>query len=305
MVQKQASRCSRVCINSPMSVDASPSDMSGAYIHDASSYCLSDHKAFPTATNTDNKSYSRFFITIMRNKVIIISVLLNVLLFGVAAYLGIHTGYIKRNLIRIGIIAPPAKDSVLPADFWCIRGWTNTLEKMDIDADIVFFGNSITCGSTFQEYFPDKKIINLGYPGDNLDGMLYRIEMIRAVKPEKCFVMAGINDSWRTNDEIKRKYHTLLSQLKTQLPQTQFYIESILPINSSRFGKYCNNDKIIELNLMIAALAQDFDFKYIDLYSLYANETNELNLSLSPDGVHLFHDSYERWANLIRQYVYE
>lgn len=241
----------------------------------------------------------------MKNKIVIILTILNVGLFSVAMYLGIHTGYLKRNFIRLGIMAAPPKDSVPPADYWCIQGWTNTLEKLDIDADIVFFGNSITCGSSFQEYFPDKKIINLGYPGDNLDGMLYRIDMIKAVSPQKCFVMAGINDTWRPNEIIIQKYRVLISQMKEQLPNTQIYIESILPINSSRFADYCNNDKIIELNSQLMFLAIECNCVYIDLYPFYVDEANELPMSLSPDGVHLFHDSYFFWADIISKYIYE
>lgn len=59
--------------------------------------------------------------------------------------------------------------------------------------DVVFYGNSITCGSSFQDYFPEVSICNLGYPGDNLDGLTSRSYMIATVKPEKVFVMGGIN----------------------------------------------------------------------------------------------------------------
>lgn len=240
----------------------------------------------------------------MKNKVIFLLVILNVLLFATATYLAIHTGYIKRNFIRLRIISPP-QDSVLPMDYWCIQGWTNTLEKLNIQADIVFFGNSITCGSSFHDYFPDKKIINLGYPGDNIKGMLYRIDMLKAVKPHKCFIMAGINDSWRPKEEIITQYRDLIIQLKYEMPKVQFYIESILPVNSCRFENYCNNTKIAEINIELARIATEFDCPYIDLYTLYIDEFSELPMSLSPDGVHLFHDSYDRWADIIRPYIYQ
>ena len=79
-------------------------------------------------------------------------------------------------------------------DYWAIRGWTNTLQKMSYDADICFLGNSITYASNFQTYFTDKKIVELGYPGDTMIGMMRRMDMLRAVCPEKVFLMAGIND---------------------------------------------------------------------------------------------------------------
>ena len=49
-----------------MPLDASPLGMLGAFIHGASNYCLSDHKAFPTASSTDNQSYSRFCMSMKK-----------------------------------------------------------------------------------------------------------------------------------------------------------------------------------------------------------------------------------------------
>ena len=37
---------------------------------------------------------------------------------------------------------------------------------MHLDADVVFFGNSITRASCFDTYFPDVSICNLGYGGE-------------------------------------------------------------------------------------------------------------------------------------------
>ena len=69
-------------------------------------------------------------------------------------------------------------------DYWALMGWQNTMEKFGYDADICFFGNSITYYSQFQKAFSDLKIVNLGYPGDRLDGMLVRYRTISFVKPE-------------------------------------------------------------------------------------------------------------------------
>ena len=76
MVQEQVNRCSRVYIHSPMPLDTSPLGMLGAFIHGASNYCLSDHKAFPTASSTDNKSYSRFCMNNHEKPEILLSVII-------------------------------------------------------------------------------------------------------------------------------------------------------------------------------------------------------------------------------------
>ena len=111
------------------------------------------------------------------------SVIGNVLLFALVIFIGcVKTNYIASKLERLGIMKI---DPTKRGDYWCLQGWTNTLEKLHLDVDVVFFGNSITRGSSFEKYFPDVSICNLGYSGDNTDGMLLRVNQIKAVNPER------------------------------------------------------------------------------------------------------------------------
>lgn len=122
---------------------------------------------------------------------LVLSLVANVvLLAGIYFIGGVKTSFFRRIGTRMGICEMNPKDR---GDYYCISGWTNTLNKLNYDADVVFFGNSITRGGDFQDYFTDVKTCNLGYPGDNMDGMMLRMGQIKAVNPEKVFVMAGIN----------------------------------------------------------------------------------------------------------------
>ena len=96
-------------------------------------------------------------------------------------------GYYEKVLVRIGL-----KEQKTEID-WSLQAWTNCIEQLDIDVDVAFFGDSITYGGNWALYFPEKTVINLGYPGDNLLGMQERIVQLEFVKPEKIFIMAGIN----------------------------------------------------------------------------------------------------------------
>ena len=58
----------------------------------------------------------------------------------------------------------------------CLKGWTNSLYSLRDTVEIVFYGNSITCGGAFEKSFPDKRICSLGYPSDDLKGMMIRIK---------------------------------------------------------------------------------------------------------------------------------
>lgn len=210
--------------------------------------------------------------------------------------------YYKKVLQKLDII------EVLPTDapdYWARNGWTNTLQKLDYDADVAFFGNSITCMSDFQKSFPDKKVINLGYPGDTMKGMMLRMTMLKAVKPEKIFMMAGINGLKTIGVNLfAAEYETLVDSVQTSLPHSQLYLQSILPINADVYDKYGDNDRIQSANNVIKQIAVKKGCIYIDLFSLYYRD-GMLPKELTLDGIHLHPDAYQRWADAIQQYVYQ
>lgn len=184
-------------------------------------------------------------------------------------------------------------------------GWTNCLKKMDIDVDIVFYGNSITRQSDFQKCYSDKKICNLGLGGDNLDGLFRRIEMVKTVRPEKVFFLGGINDSkWISPDSFTVKYERIVKAMRDSLPGTIIYLQSILPVNHKVYDKYADNEKIKRLNDSIKCIAVRNKTEYINIYSLYERD-GEMPDSLTIDGIHLKPVHYKRWADALRTYVYD
>lgn len=189
--------------------------------------------------------------------------------------------------------------------FWTEQGWFNCLSKLDIQADIVFYGDSHTSGSDFRQYFPDVTICNLGLAGDNLNGFIRRVGMIQAVHPKKIFFMGGINGSGGiTLEEYRCKYEMLFFAIKDSIPDAMLYVESVLPINSCIVDCYCSNEKIQEINVILKELCGKFGYQYIDLFSVYA-ENGELPMRYSREGIHLKKECYSMWADAIRPYIYE
>ncbi len=230
------------------------------------------------------------------------SVLFNILLIGVVVVAECQGHVFAVALERRDIVHLNDKSH---SDYWARMGWTNTIEKLHTVFDIAFFGNSITRGSDFQQFFPDKKIINLGYSGDNMTGMLRRVPMIQAANPSKVFIMAGTNDLVHISlDEYKERYTKLLQTIKDSLPNSKIYIESVLPSNHE-MGSYASNTKVQQANKIAEGLASSFNGQFINLYDLYANENNELPKDMTRDGVHLYPEHYDKWAEKIKPYVYE
>lgn len=233
-----------------------------------------------------------------------ISLIGNVLLLAVIIFIGcVKPDYINSKLERLGVMKI---DPVKRGDYWSIQGWTNTLEKLHLDMDVVFFGNSITRGSCFEEYFPNVKICNLGYPGDNTDGMLLRVKQIKVVNPEKVFVMAGINGLHiQTEKVFTEKYATMVDSIKQVVPTAKIYLQSILPVNPSmKAGKVFNKEKIARCNELVQKIAAQKGCVYIDLYKLYEVD-GIMPKELTRDGVHLRPEAYDRWAKEIKKYIEE
>ena len=64
--------------------------------------------------------------------------------------------------------------------------------------------------------------------------MLLRTNQIKAVNPEKVFVMAGINGLLiQTEQKFTEKYATLVDSIKLAVPTAKIYLQSILPVNPS------------------------------------------------------------------------
>ena len=239
--------------------------------------------------------------------ILVLSLVANVVLLAGIYFIGsVKTDFFGRVGSRIGIceMSPEKR-----GDYWCIKGWTNTLNKLNYDADVVFFGNSITCGGDFQDYFTNVKICNLGYPGDNMDGMILRVNQIKAVNPEKVFVMAGINGlKYQTEDVFETKYQRMVDSIKCAVPQAEIYLQSILPVNldmkSGNTGKVKSKKKgkIMIANEIVEKIAQRSNCVYVDLWSLYEID-GKMPKELTLDGVHLRPEAYERWMEEIRKYI--
>ncbi len=185
-----------------------------------------------------------------------------------------------------------------------VIGWRNSLEQLNYDADIAFFGDSITAGGKWQRWFPNHKVINLGVQGNSLEDMDERIDMLYSVKPEKVFIMGGINGITRvTIAPYVARYEKIINEIQENLPGSEIFIQSVLPISSEKGKQYnIDNDAIRSFNLELERLAEDRGCTYIDLYSQY-EKNGVMNPDLTRDGVHLKDDAYELWIETIRLYI--
>lgn len=177
------------------------------------------------------------------------------------------------------------------------------------DSAIIFLGDSLTDGGEWSEFFPGQIIKNRGISGDRTDGVLNRIDEIIISKPEKIFIMVGINDlvQGKKLGNVINNYKLILEKFQSQLPDTEVFIQSVLPVNSPQAWKTkqikFNNNKVIAMNTKLQDLAQEFSYQYIDLFSSFVDENNQLDLRYTLDGVHLNGEGYLHWQRNIEKNV--
>lgn len=149
------------------------------------------------------------------------------------------------------------------------------------------------------------KIINLGYSGNNMAQMMDIIEQIKAVHPQKLFIMAGTNDLAHLNmTQMESRWNNLFDVISDSVPDTKIFVQSVLPVSHSREGSHASNTKIAEANNVLKKIAAERNLVYIDLYSRMIHD-GVLSDELTIDGIHLKPAAYDIWANAITQYINE
>lgn len=169
--------------------------------------------------------------------------------------------------------------------------------------DIVFLGDSLTEAGLWHELFPDSGVVNRGIDGDTTADVLERVDQVFNLKPQKLFLMIGIND---LNKKLgvktaKSNYKKLFDLIDHNLPESEIYIQSVLPVNKD--WPYTSNVDIPSLNVELTDQSKERGYTYIDLYSAFSDSAGQLKRGLSNDGLHLLGTGYALWHREIKNFL--
>ncbi len=242
----------------------------------------------------------------MKSKLAVISIVLNVILVAIlcafCALFGIF------DIILENIFVGDYYVNVLTTQHYTER-LEDFKQRPNNEDEIIFVGDSITEGSFFDEIFLGDRVINRGIDSDTTDGILNRVDEIVESNPAKIFIMIGINDIGNRipNDQIINNYQKFINTIKQESPETEIYLQSVLPCNYDVMTDNSRNqsrtaENIENLNSEIKVLAEQNDCTYIDLYSGMLDDKNQLPESYTIDGVHLTHEGYNVWGELLEPY---
>lgn len=174
--------------------------------------------------------------------------------------------------------------------------------------DIVMLGNSITDGGEWAEILDNVHVRNRGISGDTTDGVLQRLGSITDGRPAKLFLMIGINDFAQgiSGDSIARNIEQIICRIKAESPETEVYVQSILPISDEITlfpGHKAHLSQVAPTNAMIRAICERQGVTYVDLYSSFVTSDGKLDLKYSNDGLHLLGEGYKLWGSIIKPLI--
>ena len=171
---------------------------------------------------------------------------------------------------------------------------------------ILFLGDSLTDEGEWVELLGNTNIVNRGISGDTTRRILNRLDAVVDTKPKQIFLMVGINDfvnEKKSIEEVLSKYKVILEELQKKIPQTEVFIQSVLPVNNNLTYFLQDNQKVIEFNSKLKVLATEFNYQYIDVFSNLADSENQLDAKYTTDGVHLNGKAYLIWKEAVEKYV--
>jgi lysophospholipase L1-like esterase len=186
-----------------------------------------------------------------------------------------------------------------------------TLNKND-PPKICFIGNSITHywgGSptspivngekSWNKYLEPLQIRNFGFGWDRVENVLWRVyhDELDGYNVDQILLNIGTNNlHLNTNREIIDGLEQLIRAIKYRQPKAIILILGLYPRRK-------NEEKVLELNLMISQLAGEYEINYMDVGMVLLNKNGKIDESLFSDGLHPNNKGYNKIAPKIKNYL--
>ncbi|MGA9290414.1 MAG: GDSL-type esterase/lipase family protein, partial [Anaerobacillus sp.] len=167
-------------------------------------------------------------------------------------------------------------------------------------SETIFLGDSLTDYYEWGEALSDYEVLNRGIAGDTTTGVLNRIDEVVEAKPDRIYLLIGINDmiAGQSVNKIETNYKQILDTLKTRSPHTKVYVQSLFPVNTALTSHPLKNATIKELNKRLKDLANLYNYRFIDIYPDLV-EFGQLNKDFTFDGIHLNGEGYRIWTRKV------
>ncbi len=119
----------------------------------------------------------------------------------------------------------------------------------------------------------------------------------------RIFFMLGINELGYNFDYTVARYEEEILKLQAVQPDAEIILEANLHVTTKRSGEdeIFNNDNINKMNESIRQIAEKHGFTYVDVNTLFDDESGGLNPEYTYDEVHVLGKYYQQWADWLRE----
>lgn len=167
--------------------------------------------------------------------------------------------------------------------------------------EVIFLGASIIQHCEWAELLSNPMIKNRGISGDTTADVVERLSEVARRRPEKLFIMIGLNDLFQriSINETVSNYLKIVRYIKECAPGAQMYFFSILPVGKKHDLLGEMNSRIRELNAKLKEICEKEACMFIDLYHFFKNEEDFLREEFTHDGIHLNGAGYVLWKSVM------
>lgn len=167
------------------------------------------------------------------------------------------------------------------------------LKTQEKPIEAVFFGDSITEGwpQFNPSFFDTNNFLGRGIGGQTTPQLLLRFRQdVIGLRPKKVILLAGINDIAENTGPISLE--AIMENIKemTEMAKAngiEMVLCAVIPANSFPWRPSIDpTHKVIALNQMIKAYAQENNLIYVDYYTPMVNDEKGLVSTLGYDTVH-------------------
>ncbi len=174
---------------------------------------------------------------------------------------------------------------------------------------VVFLGDSITESGKWTELLADSTVVNRGISGDVTFGVLDRLDDVIRRQPARLFVMIGINDVGKDipDEVIADNHRKIIEQVQAGSPDTEIYVQSLLPVNPAYPGfpqHYDKENHVARVNKLLREVTAAAGCRFVNLFPLFLNAQERLDERYTYDGLHLNDVGYQVWIDYLRQTGY-
>lgn len=224
---------------------------------------------------------------------------------GLIAAVGIYIGVSKLMANKVDASkGKAALEQLEKLDIASIEAKIEALEQADREADEAYanrtprerFAGSLVMGDSITQGLTEYDILDascvIADRGMSLESVAEEMEKAVDLHPKNIFLSYGMNDIKATNGDaayFKKEYKAVLEEMKAKLPDTVFYINSILPVQQIQIDREPVYAHLPEYNAALQELCAEENIRYVDNTGLVSAELYE------GDGIHMKPAYYSLW----------